>query len=127
MYLKIRDVERGCWLYISGFDRVEAFDKKHYSELSHAPDQSEACERMDTIIQECGASLSVIDVDKIRSGNLMVLHCITDDEDAPKPTHKKLAFNTYGFLCNDRGDTMDRFSVNHYDHLKKSPRKREEA
>lgn len=107
MYLKIRDLHNKCWEYIYNFDRLSVDDIRRVGTAGEdsSKDLFAACVAEET-------NLSIIDPEFAPLGNYMKITCVTESKGDDNGREFSLVFNTYAFLCSERGHTMDRFIVN---------------
>lgn len=108
MYLKVRDCDGKQWWYIHNFDRLVVNDVTSVE----ANDSDEASKKLSDTMQSTKSNLLIFDNKYSGRGNYMRINCITDRKSDQPQKEYSVVFNTYAFLCNENGDTMDRFIVN---------------
>jgi len=108
MYLKVRDTAGESWNYVGNVIRVVASDTEHVDAQTSDSAVEMVNDRIDTIQPD----LLVMDSKYLTRGAFMTVTCTTDGSPGNPPSEYCVVFNTYGFLCSDHGDTMDRFFVN---------------
>ena len=108
MYLKVRDVANKRWWYVHNFDRLVVDDVK----TVEANTADSAAENVEKEMHSHEPNLAIIDSRYASRGNYMRINCITDRRGDQPQKEYSVVLNTFAFMCNDHGHTMDRFIVN---------------
>lgn len=117
MYLKVRDADDHAWVFIHNIDRLKVFDVAQVTPVnSVSPTDAEIIKEQ--IFAHAGldgdASINRIVICErlLSQGNFQKILCITDSNHDQPQREYTILFNTVAYLCNDQGQTVEKFLVN---------------